>query len=67
MSDLTLEQLKDDLQARNSDRENLVEQHNSFVAKMNEIKESITAHSGAINQLELLIERADPKDEDTEE
>jgi|TARA_R110002074_G_scaffold5059_1_gene24902 hypothetical protein len=67
MSDLTLEQLKDDLQGRISDRENLVEQHNSFINKASEIKESITAHSGAISQLELLIERADPKDEDTEE
>jgi|APSaa5957512493_1039668.scaffolds.fasta_scaffold16826_2 hypothetical protein len=67
MSDLTLEQLKDDLQARNSDRDGLVEQHNSFITKMNEIKEAITAHSGAINQLELLIERVDPRDEDAEE
>ena len=67
MSDLTLEQLKDDLQARNSDRDSLVEQHNSFATKMNETKEAITAHSGAINQLELLIERVDPKDEDAEE
>jgi len=67
MSDLTLEQLNDDLQARITDRDNLVEQHNAMVTKASEIKESITAHLGAINQLELLIQRADPEAEEDKE